>query len=316
MASSKTSIYGALAANLLIAVTKFIAGFLSGSGSMISEAIHSVVDTVNELLLLLGLHRSKKEPDALHPFGYGKELYFWSFIVSILIFGLGGGISIYQGIMHIREPEPIGDPTLSYWVLGLSILFEGASLIIAVRHFKEVRGETPFWEAVVKSKDPSNFLVLFEDSAAVAGLLIVGICLYLNIRLGMPVLDGVASILVGLILVAVSAILARESRSLLMGEGISPKTKTTICELVQQDKSVVKVLHIMSTYQSPDEVLLMLIIEFDHSLDTVDINEAIDRIRETVKAKYQLMRYIIIQPDILDTKLERHPDRGAHEMGI
>lgn len=316
MASSKTSIYGALIANLLIAVTKFIAGFLSGSGSMISEAIHSVVDTVNELLLLLGLHRSKKEPDAQHPFGYGKELYFWSFIVSILIFGLGGGISIYQGIMHIREPEPIGDPTLSYWVLGLSILFEGVSLIIAVKHFKEVRGETPFWEAVVKSKDPSNFLVLFEDSAAVAGLLIVAICLYLNIRLGMPVLDGVASILVGLILVAVSAILARESRSLLMGEGISPKTKTAICEMVQQDQSVVKVLHIMSTYQSPDEVLLMLIIQFDKSLTTVSINDAIDRIRETVKARYQLMRYIIIQPDILDTNLERHPDRGAHEMGI
>lgn len=316
MASSKTSIYGALVANLLIAVTKFIAGIIGKSGSMISEAIHSLVDTVNEVLLLLGIYRSKKEPDATHPFGYGKELYFWSFIVSILIFGLGGGISIYQGIMHIREPEELGNATMSYWVLGLSILFEGMSLIIAVKHFKQVRGETPFWEAVIKSKDPSNFLVLFEDSAAVAGLFVVGLCLYLNQRYNMPVLDGVASILVGLILIAVSAILARESRSLLMGEGIAPETKTRICELVQQDPSVVKVLHIMSTYQSPDEILLMLIIEFKPELQAVAINDAIDRIRETVKGRYKLMKYIIIQPDILDEKLPRDPDRGAHEMGI
>jgi cation diffusion facilitator family transporter len=316
MASSKTSIYGALIANLLIAITKFMAGIIGKSGSMISEGIHSLVDTVNEILLLLGLHRAKKEPDALHPFGYGKELYFWSFIVSILIFGLGGGISIYQGMMHIHEPEPLGDPTLSYWVLGLSILFEGASLVIAARHFKLVRGETPLWEAVVKSKDPSNFLVLFEDSAAVAGLFIVGICLFMNQHFHLPVLDGVASVLVGLILVAVSAILARESRSLLMGEGIAPETKDKICRMVQKDESVVKVLHIMSTYQSPDEILLMLIVEFKHNLDTVTINDAIDRIREIVKAEYKLMRYIIIQPDILDEKLDRHSDRGAHDMGI
>ncbi|MBE9662681.1 cation diffusion facilitator family transporter [Mucilaginibacter myungsuensis] len=316
MASSKTAIYGALVANLLIAITKFIAGIAGKSGSMISEAIHSVVDTVNELLLLLGLHRAKKEPDASHPFGYGKELYFWSFIVSILIFGLGGGISIFQGIMHIREPESIGDPTMSYWVLGLSVLFEGASLVIAVLHFREVRGSTPFWEAVIKSKDPSNFMVLFEDAAAVAGLVIVGVFMYLNVTYDLPILDGIASVIVGLILVAVSAILARESRSLLMGEGVSPNTKNVICELVQKDEAVVKVLHIMSTYQSPDEVLLMLIIEFDHDLDTLEINDAIDRIRVDVKAKYPLMKYIIIQPDILDGTLDRHPNRGANRMGI
>ncbi|WP_374951963.1 cation diffusion facilitator family transporter, partial [Mucilaginibacter sp.] len=140
MASSKASIYSALAANLLIAVTKFIAGAISNSGAMIAEGIHSVVDTVNELLLLLGLHQSKKKPDATHPFGYGKELYFWSFIVSILIFGLGGGISIYQGIHHIVEPEPLSNPTINYIVLSLSIVFEGASLIVAARHFNESRG--------------------------------------------------------------------------------------------------------------------------------------------------------------------------------
>ncbi|MBD1391948.1 cation diffusion facilitator family transporter [Mucilaginibacter glaciei] len=307
MASSKASIYSALIANLLIAVTKFVAGAISNSGAMIAEGIHSVVDTVNELLLLLGLHQSKKKPDSTHPFGYGKELYFWSFIVSILIFGLGGGISIYQGIHHIVEPEPLTNPTINYIVLGLSIVFEGASLVVAAKHFNKSRGETPWWEAIVKSKDPSNFLVLFEDGAAVAGLFIVLICTFLNHQYHMPMLDGVASILVGLVLVAVSAILARESRSLLMGEGISPETKIKICKLVERDKAVTKVMHILSTYQSPDEILLMLILNFEDELDTAGINEAIDRIRADVKAEWTLVRFVIIQPETIahqDTYME------------
>lgn len=297
MASSKTSIYSALIANLLIAITKFIAGILSRSGSMISEAIHSVVDTANELLLLFGLYRSKKEPDAMHPFGYGKELYFWSFIVSILIFGLGGGISIYQGIIHIMKPEPLGDPKMSYIVLLVSFVFEGTSLIIAIKAFNSVRGGLSWWDAIIKSKDPSNFLILFEDSAAVTGLLIVAICLYLNQRLHMPVLDGVASLLVGLVLVGVSAILARESRSLLMGEGISPESRSRIITLVEQDEAVLQVMHLLSTYQSPEEIILMLIVAFKENLDTLAINEAIDRVRNAVKAEFKLIRFVMIQPE-------------------
>jgi cation diffusion facilitator family transporter len=313
MASSKTSIYGALIANLLIAITKFIAGIAGKSGSMISEAIHSLVDTVNEVLLLFGLHRSKKQPDLHHPFGYGKELYFWSFIVSILIFGLGGGISIYQGIMHIRQPEELGDPVMSYWVLGLSVLFEGVSLIIAARAFKKIRGDTPLWEAVVKSKDPSSFLVLFEDSAAVAGLFIVGICLYLNHKYDLPVLDGVASVLVGVILVAVSAILARESRSLLMGEGISTESRAKMCQLIERDEAVAKSIHILSTYQSPEEILLMLIVAFKDPQNIDQVNQAIDRIRENIKAEFKLVRYIIIQPDTVD---DWSGEGGKQALGI
>jgi cation diffusion facilitator family transporter len=297
MASSKSSIYSALIANLLIAITKFVAGGISNSGAMIAEGIHSMVDTVNELLLLLGLRRSKKKPDATHPFGYGKELYFWSFIVSILIFGLGGGISIYQGVMHIIRPEPLERPLLNYIVLGLSIIFEGASLMVAAKHFNAARGQTPWWEAVVKSKDPSTFLVLFEDSAAVAGLFIVLVCTIFNHLFNLPYLDGVASILVGLVLVLVSAILARESRSLLMGEGIAPETKTKICALIERDSSVNKVMHILSTYQSPEEILLMLIVNFKNDLNTAELNEAIDRIRETVRAEFKLVRFVIIQPE-------------------
>src|SRR4051794_33143704 len=302
MATSHKSIYGALVANVLIAVTKFIAGAVTNSGSMISEGVHSLVDTTNELLLLLGIHQSKKPPDRQRPFGYGKELYFWSFIVSILIFGLGGGISIYQGYMHIRHPEELGDPFWNYIVLGASILFEGTSLIIAVKEFNKERGEQPWWEAIVRSKDPSNFLVLFEDAAAVAGLIVVIIFVYLSHALNKPFLDGVASVIVGFLLVAVSLVLARESRSLLMGEGIAPATQKRIIELAEKDKAVLKVLNIISDYRSPDEVLLLLIVAFKADLDTGEINEAIARIREEIKEEFKLVRYIIIQPEFYEEK--------------
>ncbi len=299
MAASNKTIYSALAANLLIAVTKFIAGAISNSAAMLAEGIHSLVDTVNELLLLLGLHQSKKEPDVYHPFGYGKELYFWSFIVSILIFGLGGGVSIYQGIVHIIKPEPLASPTLIYIVIGLSITFEGTSFIIAAKEFNKSRGNQTWWQAVVKSKDPSSFLVLFEDSAAVIGLFIVLICTFFNYKYHLPVLDGIASVLVGLLLIAVSSILARESRSLLMGEGLTRETKVKISKLVEKDETVTKVMHILSTYQAPEEVILMLIVAFEENLNTQVINEAIDRIRENVKQEFKLVRFVMVQPETI-----------------
>ncbi|HEY4196572.1 MAG TPA: cation diffusion facilitator family transporter, partial [Mucilaginibacter sp.] len=197
MASSNKSIYSALAANLLIAITKFVAGTISNSAAMIAEGVHSVVDTINQLLLLLGINLSKKKPDKYHPFGYGKELYFWSFVVSILIFGLGGGVSMYQGISHIITPEKLGNPTWSYVVLVLSVVFEGSSFIIAAREFDKLRDGQTWWKAIKRSKDPSTFLVLFEDSAAVVGLFIVMICLYLSHKLNRPYIDGIASLLVG-----------------------------------------------------------------------------------------------------------------------
>ncbi len=300
MASSKITIYSALIANLLIAITKFAAGAISNSGAMIAEGIHSLVDTVNELLLLLGLRQSKQKPDATHPFGYGKELYFWAFIVSVLIFGLGGGVSIYQGITHMMHPETLKDPKLNYIVLGLSVCFEGFSLIISIKQFNKVRGQQSWWQAIIKSKDPSDFLVLFEDSAAVIGLIIVFVCTFLNQRFHLPYLDGVASILVGLLLAGVSLILARENRSLLMGEGITDETKQKICALASQDASVVKVQHIWSTYESPHEVLLMMIIVFKDDLITQEINEAIDRIKRKVIDEFKLVQYIIIQPEAIE----------------
>lgn len=300
MATSHKSIYSALAANLLISITKFIAGAFSNSSAMISEGIHSLVDTVNQILLLYGLKQSKKPADALRPFGYGKELYFYSFIVSILIFGLGGGISIYQGITHVLHPEPLEDPTWNYVVLGLSIIFEGVSLVIAAREFNNSRGALSWWNAIVRSKDPSNFLVLFEDGAAVCGLLMVMVCIFLGHRYDVPELDGIGSILVGLILVFVSVILARESRSLLMGEGIMPENQKRIIAIAEKDSAVVKVQHLLSTYQSPEVIVLMLIITFKDGLETADINEAIERIRSSIKHVFPLVRFVIIQPEALE----------------
>ena len=298
MAKNNKSIYSALAANILIAVTKFIAGGISNSSSMISEGIHSMVDTVNQLLLLYGLKRSHKAADSLRPFGYGKELYFWSFIVSILIFGLGGGISIYQGIQHIIHPEPLQDPTWNYVVLGFSMLLEGWSFIVAVREFNSVRNGLSWWDAIVKSKDPSSFLVLFEDGAAVLGLLIVLVFMLVGHHFGIDYLDGIASVLVGLLLVFVSAILARESRSLLMGEGIAPETRDKIKLLAEQDQAVLSVPNILSTYQSPEEVILMLICVFKPDLDTEDITDSISRVRAAVKTAFPFARFVIIQPQI------------------
>jgi cation diffusion facilitator family transporter len=297
MANNRKSIYSALAANLLIALTKFIAGAFTNSSSMISEGIHSTVDTTNQLLLLYGIKRSKKPADESHPFGYGKELYFWSFVVSILIFGLGGGLSIYQGIVHIMEPEVMKDPFWNYIVLILSLIFEGTSLFIAVKEFNKTRNGLRWWDAIIKSKDPGSFLVVFEDGAAVAGLLVVMILMGISYTFQIPELDGLASVIVGLILVFVSFILARESRSLLMGEGIAPETREKIAKLAERDVAVVRTKSILSTYQSPEEVVLMLIVDLKDHLDIQEVTEAIQRIRENIKQEFHLVRFVIIQPE-------------------
>jgi len=298
MAKNNKSIYTALAANVLIAVTKFIAGAYSNSSSMVSEGIHSLVDTVDQLLLLYGLNRSKKPADATRPFGYGKELYFWSFIVSILIFGLGGGLSLYQGVQHIIHPEALGNPTWNYVVLAVSLVLEGWSFLVARKEFNKVRNGLSYWQAIVNSKDPASFLVLFEDGAAVLGLIVVFVFMVVGHHFNIAYLDGVASVVIGLILVFVSAILARESRSLLLGESITPETKQQIQLITEKNEHVVGVINIISTYQSPEEVILMILCNFKPDLDTEDIANAIKSIRVAIKQAYPLVRYVIIQPQL------------------
>ncbi len=296
MSKHLKSIYSALIANFLIAITKFIAGAVTNSSSMISEGIHSVVDTINQVLLLYGLKRSRKPADERRPFGYGKELYFWAFMVSILIFGLGGGLSIYHGIEFLLHPESLDNPKVNYIVLGLSLVFEIISFYIAIKEFNVSRGELHWWSAILKSKDPTSFLVLFEDGAAVAGLLIVLILMLFNQAFDLPYLDGVASILVGALLVGVSIFLGRESRSLLMGEGISLETQDKIKVLVEMDESVLKVKSVLSDHHSPEDVVLMLTVEFKQDLDTAKITSAIERISQNIKARFVSVSYVIIQP--------------------
>ena len=303
MAKKYTSVYSALGANFLIAITKFIAGSYTNSSSMISEGIHSVVDSTNQLLLLYGLKKSKKPADQKRPLGYGKELYFWAFIVSILIFSLGGGLSIYHGIAFIRHPAELKDPTINYIVLGVSLIIETISFYVAIKEFNLSRGNLHWWKAIITSKDPVTFLVLFEDAAAVLGIVIVAILMVFSHILALPVLDGVASVLVGVLLVAVSFILGRESRSLLMGEGVSPEIQKEIKDLAELDPAVLKVTRILSTYQSPEEVVLMLIIAFKDELDTADITSAVQRIRDAIKARFDHVEFVIIQPQTLEQSM-------------
>jgi divalent metal cation (Fe/Co/Zn/Cd) transporter len=210
---------------------------------------------------------------------------------------LGGGISIYQGYIHLRRPEPMVDSFWNYIVLGSSFIFEGISFIIAAREFNKTRGNQSWWSAIRESKDPTRFLVLFEDGAAVIGLVVVFIMVWLGHRLNNPYLDGVASIIVGLILTLASIILARESWSLLMGEGIMPETQKKIIALVEKDPAVLKLLRVFSTYQSPDEIMMLLIVSFKPDVDIEDINASVDRLRDTIKKEYPRIRYIIIQPE-------------------
>lgn len=297
MHSSRKIIYSALGANVLIAVTKFVAGGVSHSSAMIAEGIHSLIDTINEFLLLLGMKRSKKPADDLHPLGYGRELYFWSFMVSVLIFGLGGCISIFQGYIHLRDAQPLVNPFWNYIVLGASLLLEGTSFVIALREFDKTRGEEAWWPAIKRSKDPSKFVVLFEDGAAVLGVLIVLICQYLNERFHLHRLDGIASMLVGMLLLIVSLLLARESKSLLMGEGISSATKKDIIAIMEKDEAIACVASIFSIYQAPDEVTVLLFPVFKKDLTTEQITAAIRRLRNAIKKKYELIKHVIVQPE-------------------
>jgi cation diffusion facilitator family transporter len=299
MASSKLPIYTALAANLAIAIVKFIAAAISGSSAMISEGIHSLVDTANEILLLLGISQSKKPADQRRPFGYGKELYFWAFIVSILIFGLGGGVSFYEGITHMQHPSKITDPLWNYIVLAFAFTFDGISFITALKEFNRQRGSTSFWTAVNRSKDPSTFVVLFEDAADLLGLIVAFLGVLLGHLFNNPYLDGVASIVIGLILTAVSLLLARESRSLLMGETADPALLQDVIAIAEKDETVVKVTRPLSIYMAPDEILMVFRIAFAKDLNSLEITAAIKRIRAEIQNKFPVIKRIFIEPEAL-----------------
>lgn len=309
MASSKKAIYAAIFGNLAIAVTKFIAAGISGSSAMFSEGIHSLVDTANGGLLLLGIKRSQRPPDESHPYGYGKVVYFYTLIVAVLIFGLGGGVSIYEGIRHTIHPAQLGDPTVSYIVLALAIVFESVVWWIAWKEFKKLRGDASNWSYIRGSKDPTTFAVLFEDSAALAGLVAALIGIYLSHKLDMPVLDGIASIVIGLILCLVASILLYESKGLLIGEGTHPETVAAIRALTRDDPAVHNVVRALTMHMGPEQVLLNLDVDFNSDLSGTELERAIDRLEQRIRAAHPEVKHIFIEAESL-----RAP-RGGDKAG-
>ena len=295
MAESKVAIYGAIAANVAIAITKFIVAGMTGSSAMLSEAVHSTVDTGNGLLLLVGLHRSKRPASRDHPFGHGKELYFWSLIVAVLIFGLGGGISMYEGVQHMRRPEPLTDPYWNYVVLGAAALFEGTSFFIALRQFRSEAKGRPFWRSLHTSKDPSVYTVLAEDGAALLGLLLAAAGVYASHALDMPVLDGAASVAIGVVLAGVAVLLIRESHGLLIGEGIQRETADAIVALAQAHASVVRALPPLSMYLGSDEVLLAMDVEFVAGTSADTVVGTIEAIEREISERYPRINRIYIE---------------------
>ena len=296
MVSSKFAIYIALMADLAIAITKFVAAVITGSSAMTSEGVHSLVDTVNEILLLVGIKSSRKPADENRPFGYGKELYFWSFIVSLLIFSLGGCISFYEGIIHLLHPEPIENVLWNYIVLAIAFVFNTFSFIAAMKSFNRQRREENFWEAVAVSKDPTTFVVLFEDAAGLLGVVVAFIGVFLGHLYNNPFFDGGASIVIGIILIAISVLLVRESRSLLMGEPASEKALNEIIRITESDPAIQKVLRHYSMFMSPEEVVLQLSTVFKDDITAKEITKAISRVEQKIQEKFPRVKQIFIEP--------------------
>lgn len=293
--SAKKTIYAAMAANFAIAIIKFIAASITGSSAMLSEGIHSVVDTGNELLLLLGLRLSKKPADDSHPFGYGQELYFWTLIVALFIFAVGGGMSIYEGIDHVTHPEPLTDPRWNYIVLGLAVIFEGYSWNVALQEFLASKNEGSFWQAVRASKDPTVFTILFEDTAALIGLFVAFLGVLSGHLWNNVYLDGVASIVIGVILCGVAFLLAAESKGLLIGEGAEPETVASIRKITNNDPAVDQVLKVLTLHFGPQEILLNLEIEFINSLGTDELEITIERLEKAIRSQHSEIKNIFIE---------------------
>jgi cation diffusion facilitator family transporter len=305
--SSKKIIYAALAGNLLIAFTKFIASMITGSSAMVSEAIHSVVDTGNQVLLLLGLRRSKKPPDEKFPFGYGQEVYFWSFIVAILIFAVGSGVSLYEGVHRILHPQAIGKPLTNYIVLGFAFIFEGVAWFLALKEFLRAKGENTFIETVAGSKDPTLFVVLFEDSAAMLGIIAALIGIWLSQVLGNPLFDGIASVLIGIILGITAACLACKTKGLLIGESASPDLVKRIRDMATAQHEIESVNEILTMHLGPDDILVNISVDFANDILSQDVENTIARLNREIKTAFPGVKRLFLEAEARSGKKPDHP---------
>lgn len=297
---SKMTIYAALAGNTAIAVTKFGAAWWTGSSAMLSEAVHSLVDTGNQVLMLHGLRRSRRTASMEHPFGFGLELYFWTFVVAILIFGLGAGVSILEGVDKIRHPRPVEFPWVNYAVLGASVVFEGTTWLIALRAFRRQDRNHDVVEAVRRSKDPTVFTVLIEDSAALTGLAIAAAGLAGTQMLGVPWLDGLASVLIGLLLAGTAAFLARECKGLLIGESAAPRVRAGLQHIALNHPGISGVNEILTMHFGPADVLAVLSLQFEHTLTANSIEEIVSDIERRIKQEFPTVRRIFVEAQSRD----------------
>jgi len=294
---SRKVILAALVGNTLISITKFGAAAYTGSSAMLSEGIHSLVDTGNQFLLLYGIKRASKPADEEFPFGYGKEIYFWSFIVAILIFALGGGISIYEGISNLQHPEPINNPLINYVVLGLAMIFEGAAWMFAFREFNKVKGKWSYIQAIQRAKDPSIFVVLFEDSAAMLGLVVAFIGIALSQYTGILIFDSLASIIIGLILIGTAIWLAYETKGLLIGESANRSTIEEIRDILNLADSIEHINEVLTMHMGPDFILANISVDFNDSKTADEIETTIAEIDTKIKAKNPLIKRIFIEAE-------------------
>ena len=294
--SSRRVIYAAILGDFLIGLTKVTAAAWTGSSSLLSEGVHSIVDTGNGFLLLYGLHRSAARPDLEHPLGYGREIYFWSFVVAVLLFAFGAGVSLYQGVVHVLDPEPIQHVTASYAVLGISALFDGTTWWLALRNFRGERRYSQVLNAIRKSKDPPSFMVLFEDSAALAGILVAFGGIYLSVRLNLPILDGVGSILIGLILGVTAWLLAKETKSLLIGERADPGIVDSIMRVAEQIDGVDHANGILTVHLAPKEILVALSLEFADDLRTPEIEAKVVELERCVRLSHPQVVAVFVKP--------------------
>jgi cation diffusion facilitator family transporter len=294
---SKTVIYAALAGNSLIAATKFAAAAVTGSSAMVSEGIHSLVDTGNQVLLLFGLSQAKKPPDERFPFGHGKEIYFWSFVVAILIFGLGAGISIFEGVSHLLAPATLRNPLVNYVVLGLALLFEGAAWTFAFREFRKTKGKLGWLRAVQTSKDPTVLVVLFEDSAAMLGLLIALAGVGLSQITGDPTYDAAASIGIGGVLAVTAAWLAAETKGLLIGERARPDVVEDIHRICRDLDKVERVNEVLTMHMGPEYVLATLSLEFADALTITELERTIEDLNQRIRKAHPEVKKVFIEAE-------------------
>lgn len=296
-ASSKKVIYAALAGNSLIAVTKFAAAAVTGSSAMFSEGIHSMVDTGNQVLLLHGMRKARKPPCKRFPFGHGKEIYFWSFAVAILIFAVGSGVSLYEGIIHTIHPEPMGNPLINYIVLGLAMLFEGAAWYFALTEFTKAKGKWGYIEAVQRGKDPTLFVVLFEDSAAMLGIVVAFLGVLLVDLTGILIFDGIASIIIGLILGGTAVWLAYETKGLLIGESANEMVIEGIREIILTYDGIDNLNEVLTMHMGPDFILVNVSIDFRDNIPASDLENAIARMDTQIKEKFPTVKRIFVEAE-------------------